>query len=85
MKVVKKTPKHIAEKTMAGKLLSYTEFQVLLQEAAQIVNDQPIGLQGLTEDELSPLTVNQLLLGRNLNQTCSYTEEGELCDIIARK
>merc|ERR1711888_480167 len=29
-----------------------------------VVNDRPIGVRSLTEDELVPLTVNQLLLGR---------------------
>ena len=44
--------------------LSYAELQTLLTKIANIINDRPIGVQGLTEDELVPLTVNQLLLGR---------------------
>ena len=28
------------------------------------MNDRPVGIKSLTEDELVPLTVNQLLLGR---------------------
>ena len=39
----------------------------------------------MTEDELSPLTVNQLLLGHNTDQTCSYDETGELQDIVSLK
>ena len=54
--------------------------EVLLQEAANVVNDRPVGLRGLQDDRLSPLTVNQLLLGRNSNQSCSYDETGELQD-----
>ena len=35
-----------------------------MAHAASVVNDRPIGVKSLTEDELVPLTVNQLLLGR---------------------
>ena len=44
--------------------LNYAELQALLSKAATVVNDRPIGIRSLTEDELVPLTVNQLLLGR---------------------
>ena len=44
--------------------MSYAELQVLLTKIANVINDRPIGVQRLTEDELVPLTVNQLLLGR---------------------
>ena len=58
--------------------LGYTDLQVLLQQAANITNDRPVGLHELMEDELVPLTVNQMLLGRNSNQPSNYDEEGEL-------
>ena len=61
--------------------LGYADLQVLLQQAANIMNDRPVGLHELTEDELIPLTVNQLLLGRNSNQPSIYDEEGELCNL----
>ena len=44
--------------------LTYAELQVLLAKVANVVNDHPIRVDQLTEDELVPLTVNQLLLGR---------------------
>ena len=44
--------------------LSYAELQTLLARVKNVINDHPIGVKGLTEDELVPLTVNQLLLGR---------------------
>ena len=44
--------------------MSYAELQTLLTKIANVINDRPIGVQRLTEDELVPLTVNQLLLGR---------------------
>ena len=43
--------------------LNYAELATLLAKAANIVNDRPIGVKNVTEDELVPLTVNQLLLG----------------------
>ena len=62
--------KHTLEHLMANTLitgkptLNYAELCRLLARAASIVNDRPIGVKSLTEDELVPLTVNQLLLGQ---------------------
>ena len=62
--------KHTLEHLMANTLitgkptLNYAELCTLLARAASVVNDRPIGVKSLTEDELVPLTVNQLLLGR---------------------
>ena len=81
VKVVKKTLAIMMAQTIDQRTLSYAEMEVLLQEAANVVNDRPVGLKGLTEDRISPLTVNQLLLGRNSNQSCSYDESGELQDL----
>merc|ERR1711867_140007 len=52
--------------TVNGKkpTLNYAELGTLLAKAANIVNDRPIGVKNITEDDLVPLTVNQLLLGR---------------------
>ena len=50
----------------------------MLARAASVVNDRPIGVKSLTEDELVPLTINQLLLGRTASvepeQTVVETE-----------
>ena len=76
----------MANTLVTGKpTISYTELQVLLQQAANITNDRPVGLLGLTEDELVPLMVNQLLLGRNSYQACSYDDHGELTSISTMK
>merc|ERR1712082_60134 len=45
-------------------MLNYAELCTLLARAASVVNNRPIGVKNLTKDELVPLTVNQLLLGR---------------------
>ena len=78
VKVVKKTLAIMIDRTVDQKALTYAEMEVLLQEAANVVNDRPVGLRGLKDGVLSPLTANQLLLGRNSNQECSYDETGEL-------
>ena len=41
----------------------YAELCTLLAHAANIVNDQPIGANNLTESNIMTLSVNQLLLG----------------------
>merc|ERR1711867_50793 len=50
----------IGEKPM----LNYAELGTPLAKVANIVNDRPIGVKNISEDELVPLTVNQLLLGQ---------------------
>ena len=45
-------------------VLNYAELGTLLAKVANVINDRPIGVKGLTEDELVPISVNQLLLGR---------------------
>ena len=63
---LKSTLNHLLANTIVSEkpTLHYAELQTLLSRAANIVNDRPIGVRSLTEDELVPLTVNQLLLGR---------------------
>ena len=63
---LKSTLNHLMANTIIAEkpTLQYAELQVLLSRAANVVNDRPIGVRSLTEDELVPLTVNQLLLGR---------------------
>merc|ERR1711888_73542 len=66
---LKSTLNHLLANTIVTEkpTLHYAELQALLSRAANIVNDRPIGIRSLTEDELVPLTVNQLLLGRTAN------------------
>ena len=63
---MKQTLEHmLATAVNGGKpVLSYAELQTLLAKIANVINDRPIGVKGLTEDEMVPLTINQLLLGR---------------------
>ena len=63
---LKHTLEHLLANTLiSGKpTLNYAELCTLLARAASVVNDRPIGVKSLTEDEIVPLTVNQLLLGR---------------------
>ena len=58
------SPLVATKKTKKKPMLNYAELATLLAKAANIVNDRPIGVKNITEDELVPLTVNQLLLGR---------------------
>ena len=50
-----------------------------------ITNDRPIRIHHLMEDELVPLTVNQLLLGRNSTQKPCYNDEGELTTLCGAR
>ena len=61
----KRTVSHMLASTVNGgkPILNYAELGTLLAKVANIINDRPIGVKGLTEDELVPITVNQLLLG----------------------
>ena len=67
MKAVKTTLGHMLNSTLIGTkpTLSYAELCTTLARAASIINDRPIGVCSLTEEEIVPLTVNQLLLGRS--------------------
>ena len=47
--------------------LSYAELCTTLARVASIINDRPIGVHSMTKEEIVPLTVNQLLLGRSTN------------------
>ena len=58
--------------------LNYAELQAILAEVANITNDRPIGVCHLTEEDLVPLTVNQLLLGCVSTQKPAYNVKGNL-------
>jgi hypothetical protein len=66
VKAIKQTLDHMLATTLvAGKpTLHYSELVTVLAQAANIVNDRPIGAKQMTEGDLVPVTVNQLLLGR---------------------
>ena len=63
---------------MEKPMLIYMELQTILTEVSNIINDRPVCLKSLTEEDLLPLMVNQLLLGRNSNQSVTYDKEGKL-------
>ena len=51
--------------------LNFQDWTLLLHRIANIANERPLGVKNLTEDIISPLTPNQLLIGRNHGQvTC---------------
>ena len=57
-----------ANTLISGKpTLNYAELCTLMARAASVFNDRRIGVKSLTEDEIVPLTVNQLLLGRTFS------------------
>merc|ERR1712105_7251 len=79
VKALKSTLNHMMTSTIISKkpTLSYAELFVLLSRAASIVNDRPIGVRGLTEDDFQPLTPNMLLLGRSGGSSLPITETQE--------
>ena len=83
VKAVKQTLGHILMTTLvSGKpTLSYAELLTVLAQVANIVNYRPIWAKVLTEGDMVPLTVNQLLLGRtSTSPLCEgevMGEEGE--------
>ena len=81
VKALKHTLKHVVDGSTINEkpTVSYVELQVFLAKAANIVNDRPLGIRSLTEDDLVPLTPNQLLLGRTSTAATAYTEEDVEC------
>ena len=65
VRATKWTVAHMLASTVNGDkpVLNYAELGTLLAKVANVINNRPIGVKGLTEDELVPITVNQLLLG----------------------
>ena len=54
VKATKQMLEHMLTTAVNGgkPVLSYAELQTLLTKIANIINDRPIGIQGLTEDEM---------------------------------
>ena len=58
-----KSVKRALNVVMAGKICSFAEMQTVMYEAAQLVNQRPIGRKPLTPDDGTYLCPNDLLLG----------------------
>ena len=88
MQIIKKMMTRMAKSTMVKNAelediptFSYAELQTILSEAANVVNDSPVRAASLMEEDLVPLSINQLLLGRNSTQAVTYNSEGELVSL----
>ena len=55
--------------------VTYPELVVLLSRVANVINDRPLGVRSLTNDDFVPVTPNQLLIGRTSTSPRSYTAE----------
>ena len=62
-----KTIKRALNAVVGNQVCSYAEFQTVVYEAAQLVNQRPIGRQPLTPDDGTYLCPNDLILGRSTN------------------
>jgi hypothetical protein len=62
-----KTIKRALKTSIGDQVFTYAEFQTIMFEAAQIVNQRPIGRKPATPEEGSYLSPNDLLLGRSTN------------------
>ena len=77
--LLKKTLDHVLCTSLLGQKpdMNYAQFQALLAHIANIVNDRPVNLQLINEDELAPLTVNMLILGRNRDMPARVDSNSE--------
>ena len=62
-----KTIKRALKASIGDQVFSYPEFQTIMYEAAQIVNQRPIGRNPANPEEGTYLAPNDLLLGRSTN------------------
>ena len=70
--------------------LDYQELSLLLHRIANISNERPLGVRGITEDTIVPLTPNQLLIGKTSGHiSCpdnipdkDFTRQRTYCDIL---
>ena len=69
-------------KSIGDHLLNLNELNTLLAEAAQLVNERPIGLKPNESVDSAYLSPNSLLLGKNSDRICSgpFLPPGELSD-----
>jgi hypothetical protein len=63
-----KTVKRALKSSIGEQVFSYTEFQTIMYEAAQLVNQRPIGGKPTKLGECPYLFPNDLLLGRSSNR-----------------
>ena len=62
-----KTIKRALNTVIGNQVCSYAEFQTMVYEAAQLVNQRPIGRKRLAPDDGTYLCPNDLILGRSTN------------------
>ena len=65
--------------------LHYAKLCTLLARVANIVNDRPVGVGSLTEEDIVPITANQLLLGRTTTSTPGAQVEVEQDFIVTSR
>ena len=61
--------KHSIKHVIGENVLSFSEFQLMMYEIANIVNSRPIGI--VTGEDIeypNPITPNDLILGRSTNE-----------------
>ena len=58
--------------TLDKNTLNYAELQMMLANCANTMNDRPVGVRFLSEEDYVPVTVNQLLLGRTSTAAGSF-------------
>ena len=86
VKATKSTLQHVlASSIVATKpTINYAELTVLLSRVSSIINDRPLGVRSLSNEELVPVTPNILLLGRTGGTAQHHTEE-ETQEFIPRR
>ena len=79
VKILKQTLDHLLVSTLVNSkpTLHFTELRVLLLRIANIVNDRPIGVRNINNEDMVPLTVNQLLQGRTSTTNPPVVSEEE--------
>ena len=75
-----KAVKHTLHTTLHETALTYAEMLNLLYRVANIINDRPLGIKTLTNDDFVPLTANHLLLGRAASHTSHHDFIEELLE-----
>ena len=58
--------------TLDKNTLNYVELQTLLASCANTMNDRPVGVRFLGEEDYMPITVNQLMIGRTSTSAGSF-------------
>ena len=79
VKALKSTLAHMLASTLINSkpTITYAALTVVLARAASIVNDRPIGIRSLTDEDMIAITPNQLLVGRTTTTSSQPTQEEE--------